>query len=113
MVGVLEAIVIASCVGFSGNSHDVCLKTLEASLKQSGIAQNVDDVEQRISKRADSKVRKVIGNSGMDAGATGAFIIKGVVEKSVFLKFPIFMPSMFLNTQIGSDKSQLGIQWMF
>lgn len=109
----LEAIIMTTCIGLSGNVHDACEKALEAGSKQSGVAQNVGKFEDKVSRKADREARDIVGDTGMEAGAIGVSVVKTVVEKSATFRFPVFMPSMYLSTQIGVEKSQLGIEWKF
>lgn len=110
---ILESLISLSCAGFNGDSHDACTKALEATSKQVGIDKNVSSVENRVSKSADQQARELVGNSGMNAGAVLVGAGKAISDKSATFKFPVFMPQMFFNLQIGTNKSLAGVEWKF
>ena len=112
-MAILEALISLSCAGLSGNPHDACTKALQAGSKQSGVEQNVNNVENHYSRLADQQARYFVGNDGMTAGAVVGGAGKAIIYKSATLKFPFFMPSMFLTTQVSSSKSMLGLEWRF
>lgn len=109
----MEAIIIASCLGLSGNQRDACVKALEAGSKQTGVEQKVNNIEDKVSKTADKDARAIVGDTGMEVGASVGFIAKAAIEKSATFRFPVFRPAMYLNTQIGVEKSTLGLEWKF
>lgn len=109
----LEAIIIASCLGLSGNQREACVKALDAGSKQSGLERNVNQMEDRVSKQADTRARSLVGDGGMEVGASLGFVAKAAIEKSATFRFPVFMPAMYLHTQIGAEKSMLGLEWKF
>ena len=102
-----------SCASLSGNSQDACTKALQASFKQSGVEQNVDKIESNVSKMADTQARSWVGDSGMTTGAVIGGTGKAIVDKSANLKFPAFVPGMFVNLQLGASKSMAGIEWKY
>ena len=112
-MAILEALISLSCAGLSGNPHDACTKALQAGSKQSGVEQNVNHVEDHYSKLADQQARYLVGNDGMMAGAVIGGTGKAIIDKTATFKFPIFMPSMCLTTQVGVSKSMLGLEWKF
>jgi hypothetical protein len=97
----------------SGNSHDACTKALDAGSKQTGIEQDVNKVEDTVSKKADKKARELVGDTGMTVGAVVGGAGKAVADKAIVLRFPVFLPSMFISTQVGVQKSLLGLEWKY
>ena len=83
----IEALIMVSCMGLSGNANEACRKALEA--------------------------RDLVGETGMSAGAIVAGTGKAIVDRSANLKFPVFTPGFFLNLQIGVTKNMAGIEWKF
>lgn len=112
-MGALQTIITASCVSLSGVAQDACNKALEAGTKQSGVEQNVNKIEDNVSKTADKQARSVVGNSGMDVAGGVAFIAKSVVEKSAIFALPTFGLNMSLKAQVGAEKSGLSLEWKY
>lgn len=112
-MSVMETLILTACMSTSGVSHDACVKALEAGSKQTEVEQNVNRAEDRVSRKADAEARELVGDTGMSAAASLGFVVKSVAEKSATFKFPVFTPQMYLSTQIGSEKSMLGLEWKY
>jgi hypothetical protein len=109
----MSVIIMTACMGVSGVGHDACTSALEAGSKQSGVAKDLDSYEDKVSRKADNEARSLVGETGMSVGAVVGGVGKAVVDKSATLKFPLFLPSMYISTEIGVYKSMLGLEWKF
>ena len=109
----MESLISLSCIALSGNSHDACISALTAGSKQTALEQNVNQIENTVSKQADHQARDLVGNTGMGVGAVVGGAGKAIIDKSATIKFPVFMPQMFINIQVGVDKSMAGLEWKF
>lgn len=112
-MGAVEALITATCIGLSGNIQDACEKSLEAGSKQSGVEQNINRFEDKVSKNADQKARGVIGDSGMEVAGGVAFVVKSVADKAILVKIPSFIRGASMDAKIGQEKSGLTVEWKF
>jgi hypothetical protein len=113
MGSVTALIIAASCTGFSGNGHEACSKAMEAGGKQSGIIQNIDTAEKKVSKDAEQEVHYLLGDTTFDVVGGGVFLAKTVREKSVQFNAPTFGLCDKITSQIGVDKYSLNLEWRF
>lgn len=110
-MGLLDSLIITSCIGLSGNAQDACNQALIAGAKQSGIEQNVNEVEKKYSSKADREARELLGNSYNFVGST-VFVAKSISDKAVTLGLPTFGLCNSLKAKI-SDNPSLNMEWKF
>lgn len=72
MASLLSSVIVAACVGAHGNVHEACVKSLDAGTRQTGIRQNVDQIEDdfiryinmRLANELSKEQQKVLGAAG-------------------------------------------------
>ncbi len=107
-MALLESLIMASCVGMSSQSNDACTKALQASMKQSGVEQNVDSYEKRQTKNLEYKAYSWFGKDAVGVVGGAAWVIKAAAEKKA--SFGIYGP---VKMDIGQQLTQLVLKWTF
>lgn len=112
----MSAIAIAitsACLNLSGPAQQACDKALEAGAKQSGIEQNVDQIEKHIERDADQKGHYYLGDTGMEVVGSTVFVAKTLIDKSLKFNTPTFGLCDRITNQVGPDKYSLQLEWRF
>lgn len=109
----LESIIVASCVGMSGNANDACQKALQAGSKQSGVEQNMNQTEVGVTKRADATAKEYLGEPTYDVVAGIAVVAKTVSDKSAIVALPTMGLCSSFKAEIKQDKQVLKLEWNF
>lgn len=113
MSAALTAMITASCLSFSGNSHDACSKGMEASAKQSGVEQEVDVFQKDLEKKANRQAKDLLGDTGVQIVGGSIFVAKAVADKSININTPTFGLCDRITNQVGVDKYLLKLEWKF
>lgn len=114
MAGTAIGFLIAgACLSLTGNVHEACSKAAEAGAKQTGIEQNLNNMEKGIERIADRKAVNLIGEKGMGIAGGGIFIAKAVRDKSIILNLPTLGICNKIITEVGSERSELTLMWGF
>jgi len=105
--------IVSACMGFSGVQKDACEKSLEAAGKQSGIEQNINTAEKKITKDADDKARKVVGDTGVGIVGSTLYVAKVVRDKNVQFNTPNFGICDRITNEVWIDKYSVKLEWRF
>lgn len=112
-MALIDSIILAGCMGMSGQQNDACTKALQAGAKQSGIEQNVNVFESNKSKEMDRLAHDWFGKDVLTATGGIAFITKAAVERKATIGLPNFGIFGSFSTEINSELIQLVVKWKF
>ncbi len=112
-MGLLDTLIVTSCVGLSGASQDACNKALTAGAKQSGIEATANNTEQKITKAADKDAKELLGTGTVNVVAGTAFLVKSVASKSAVLNLPNLGICNTMTININQQQSLLNLKWMY
>jgi hypothetical protein len=112
-MGVLDSLIMTACLGASGATHDACQKSLQAGSKQSGVEQNIDTYESKVTTNAEKDTKEKLGETTVEILGGTAFLTKSVVEKHATIGLPNLGLCTYIKAQIGQDKSMLSLEWKF
>lgn len=107
-MALLDSLIVASCVGLSGQANEACNKALEASAKQSGVEQNADKLEGHELKLYEQKAKDVFGNDAVSTAGGAIWLTKVVVEKKAS-----FGICRHVNFEYSPDLSRLVLKWTY
>lgn len=106
------ALITSACLGVSGGG-DACSKFLEASLKQTGIYENIDKRERVLQEETILETRLFLGDRKFKVVGTSLFLTKIAVEKSATINLPTFGFCDSIISKIGVNGFNFKIEWSF
>jgi hypothetical protein len=141
-MAILESLIISGCVGLTGDVQLACQKSLQAAIKetvttptgcvalteedkaackkiehvppkQASLESIANSAEEKYSKKAESTVRYMVGNTTFDYVGATAFAVKTVQDKSVSFGLPTLGLCNNAHVQVGQDKSDVRLEWKF
>lgn len=112
-MAILESIIVASCVGMSGQAQDACNKALQAGSKQSGMEQSFDSYEQHQTKMLEQTAYDWFGKDAVGVVGGTVWVGKAVAEKKASVGLPSFGICNKMSAEVGQKASQLVLKWSF
>jgi hypothetical protein len=142
-MGLIDSLIITSCVGFSGPAQEACNKALLAAAKEPviGIETHcaaitpedkkickeiessreapksfesvVNDSEQKYTKKAETKVRNYIGDTTFDYIGASVFVARSISSQSVAFGLPTLGLCDRAHADVGTANSLLKLEWDF
>lgn len=107
-MALLDSLIVASCVGLSGQMQDACNKTLQASAKQSGVEQATSAYEKRELKSLEQGAVNLLGKDAVSVTGGMVWLTKSLVDKKA--SFGIYGP---ISTEIAPSLTKLVLKWTF
>jgi hypothetical protein len=107
-MALLDSLIVASCIGLSGQANDACEKALEASAKQSGVEKTTSDYEKHELKNLEDDAVSFMGKDVVNVTGGMIWLTKSLVDKKA--SFGIYGP---LSTEIAPDLTRLVLKWKF
>lgn len=107
-MAILDSLIIASCVGLSGQQNIACTNALQAGTKQSGIEQSTNSYEQRNVKKLEGKAVDWFGKDAVGIVGSTAWAAKAAIEKRAS-----FGITRNISAEIGKDLTRLVLKWTF
>lgn len=112
-MGLLDSLIVFSCVGLSGQQNDACNKALTAGSQQSGITQTANTYESNQMKMLETDANKWFGQDAVTAVGGTAWVTKSLVEKKASIGLPNLGICDKLSTEINSNTAKLVFKWVF
>jgi len=112
-MGVLDTLIVTSCMGLSGMQQDACNKALIAGSKQTGIETTVNTAEDKTTKVLDKGARDYLGDTNVNVVAGTAFVAKTIVDKSATVNLPTLGLCNSVTASVSHEKSLLSLQWKY
>jgi|ERR1035437_11110982 hypothetical protein len=112
-MGLIDTLIVTSCVGLSGMQRDACNKALTAGSKQSGIENNMDTAEKKTLKNIERDSRDTLGNTTVDVIAGTAIVAKTVADKAATVKLPNLGICNTMVLKVNHEKSLLSLEWKY
>lgn len=112
-MGVIDTLIVTSCIGLSGVQKDACEKALIAGSKQSGIEANMDKAESKMTKNMEKDAKEYLGDTSVKVVTGTAIVAKTLVDKSATLKLPTFGLCTSITAHVGQEKSLLSLEWKY
>lgn len=112
-MGIIDTLIVTSCVGLSGMQQDACNKALTAGSKQSGIENNMNTAESKTLKNLDKDSRETLGNTTVDILAGTAIVAKTVADKAATVKLPNLGICNNIVLKVNHEKSLLSLEWKY
>jgi|ERR1035437_183238 hypothetical protein len=112
-MGLIDTLIVTSCVGLSGIQQDACNKALTAGTKQSGIEANVDHEESKMTKKLDISAREYLGTTTVNVVAGTAIVAKTIADKAATVKLPNFGICNTMVLKVNHEKSLLSLEWKY
>lgn len=107
-MAILDSLIVAGCVGLSGQSNDACTKALDAGTKQSGIAQSANAYENHELKIFEQHAYSWFGKDAVGVVGGMVWMGKSVAEKKAHVG--IYGP---VSLDIGAGLTALVFKWTF
>lgn len=103
----LSAAMFALCAQYQApNSHEACVKALDAGTRQSGIRQTYDTAENELNRVVERTAENKLGKDAVSAIIAGAFVYKAVDQKSL-----TFGLTHSLSNTITPNSYSLNMKW--
>jgi hypothetical protein len=112
-MGVLDSLIVFSCVGLAGQQNDACNKALVAGSKQSGIEQTTDTYENHQLKLLEKDAYQLFGENAVNVVGGTAWVTKSLVEKKASFGLPNMGLCDKLVTEINQNEAKLVFKWKF
>lgn len=112
-MGIIDTLIVTSCVGLSGMQQDACNKALTAGSKQSGLENNMNTAESKTLKTLDKDSRETLGNTTVDVLAGTAIVAKTISDKAATVKLPSFGLCNSIVLKVNHEKSLLSLEWKY
>lgn len=112
-MGVLDTLIVTTCLGVSGPSNQACNKALEAGTKQTGVESQVDSLETKTTKMAEKDAKQYLGETSVFLLTGTAMATKAVIDKSATVKLPTLGICNSITANVGPQKSLLSLMWKF
>ena len=112
-MGLIDTLIVTSCVGLSGVQQEACNKALTAGSKQSGIENNMNKAESKTLKTLETNSRDYLGNTTVDVIAGTAIVAKTVADKAATVKLPNFGICNTIVLKVNHEKSLLSLEWKY
>lgn len=107
-MAILDSLIIASCVSFSGQQQQACNAALQAGTKQSGIEQSASSFEHKNVKKIENTAIGVLGKDAVGIVGGTAWLIKAAAEKKA-----VFGISRNISAEVGDEITRLVFKWTF
>lgn len=107
-MALIDSIILASCVGLSGQSNDACTKALTAGAKQTGVESKVGTYETHQVKKLETTANSWLGKDTVSVVGGTAWAVKAAAEKKA--SFGLYGP---LHMEVGSKLTQMVLKWTF
>lgn len=112
-MGLIDTLIVTSCVGLSGVQQDACNKALEAGSKQSGISQTMNTYEKHELNSLQDGAINYLGKDTVNVLGGMGWLTKSLVEKKASFGLPNFGICDKLTTEINTNTTKLVFKWMF
>lgn len=107
-MAILDSLIVASCIGLSGQQNTACTSALQAGTKQTGIEQSTNSYERRNVKKLEGKATDWFGKDAVGFVGGTAWAAKVAIEKKAS-----FGITRNISAEISKDLTQLVLRWTF
>jgi hypothetical protein len=112
-LAILESLIVAGCVGLSGQQNDACQKALTAGSKQSGLEQTTGSYENHESNLWLSRANDWFGKDAVGIMGGAGWLAKSAIERKASFGLPSFGICNSVKFEFNQSAEKLIFQWRF
>ena len=113
-MGLLDTLIVTSCLSFQpGPQQDACKSALQAGTKQSGVEKVANDQEKKVTEKADTTAKELLGEQAVGVVGGTVFVAKTISEKRVSFGLPTFGLCNAVRAEVSDKQSNLKFEWKF
>jgi len=113
MATLFGTIIVAACASVQPGYVDMCQKTFDASARQIGIRQRVDQTEDLTSRYLEVKVKSKLSEPQLNTLEVGLIGYKIYRDKKVSFRTPTLGLCSSVSNDISLDTYVLSMNWRF
>jgi hypothetical protein len=100
-----------ACISIQGQYNQPCSKAMEATLKQTGVSQNLGALESYGRSRAQYMAVKYVGQPTIETIGSIYYLYHIYQTQTLSLKLPNFGIANSIDTTLTPNSAQLGLKW--
>jgi len=94
-------------------SHDACVKGLQASAKQTGVEQRANTIEKEQTRNLENVAYEYVGKDNAQIVGGMGFATKSVIDKKAYIGLPNLGICNRMSLEVDQNTQKLLLQWKF